>query len=120
MKHLLGIPMDGNSQLQRSLCKIPGIGIKTQKYICRECQIVPTVKWKTLTDDQVRVLSQWLEEFQEQHEISVEYRNKMKGYKENLIGLNSYRGRRLREGLPVRGQRTHSNAKTQKSIKGRV
>jgi small subunit ribosomal protein S13 len=110
MTHMFGVIMNPKKQLWICLSNIPGVGKKTAKDACQYLGLAPSVRWKDVTENQVRTLSNWLDGLKKP--LAMDYRKMRKTRKEWLIALGSYRGIRLRQGLPVRGQNTHSNAQT--------
>lgn len=133
MNNLFGTFMDENNALYKSLKKIPGVGKKTAIFACQSLGLIPTIPWKKLTEKQQRALYNWLEE--NIHEggpnttwknslgidiseginvrpLGTDYIRKKSEARKLLISLGSLRGIRLRRGLPIRGQKTHSNGRT--------
>jgi len=107
--------MNKKKALWVALSDIPGVGKKTAQDACQKLGYLPTCPWGKLTEKQQRRLQLWLEEqaFQEKAKLfGTDFRRKNQKEKEALISLGSNRGIRLRKGLPVRGQRTHSNGRT--------
>jgi small subunit ribosomal protein S13 len=113
MIRIAGINMPDNKHTVIALTEIYGIGRSRSLRICFHCKVNPTKKIKELTEQSVDLLrkevSQLVVEGDLRREVSMSIKR--------LIDLGSYRGRRHRRGLPVRGQRTKTNAKTSKGYK---
>jgi small subunit ribosomal protein S13 len=110
MSHLFGVLMNPKKPLWICLCQIPGVGKKTAFEACKNVGLAPTVSWENITENQGRALYQWLDSLNVP--LAMDFKKMRKNKKEALMALGSYRGIRLRQGLPVRGQNTHANAKT--------
>lgn len=113
MTRLFGILIEENKPLWQCLCDIPGVSKKISLKLCRELGLFFRAPWKKLTDKQRRSVQNWLvKNIVSQKVLGTDLRRKHKGDKEKLMQLGTMRGIRLRQGLPVRGQNTHSNART--------
>src|SRR6266852_6061174 len=99
MARISGVDLPREKQIQISLTYLYGIGNTSAKKVCALAQIDPTRRTKDLTDDEVHRI----------REVSLNIKR--------LMDLGCYRGLRHRKGLPVRGQRTHTNARTRKGPK---
>jgi len=104
-------------QVQISLTYIFGIGLTTSQLMCAELEIGPTTRVRDLTDPEVAQIRAYIEgnlkvEGDLRREVSQDIKRKME--------IGSYQGLRHRRGLPVRGQRTHTNARTRKGPKTTV
>lgn len=110
MARIAGVNLPSNKHVNIALTSIYGIGNSTAHKICADLNIPPFVKLKELTDDKLEELrdsiSKLLVEGDLRREVSMNIKR--------LIDLGSYRGLRHRRGLPVRGQRTKTNARTRK------
>jgi len=102
--------IDENQQLRNSLTNIFGIGKSKARTICLQIGIQPKCTYKSLRDIQLKKLRQALM----LEMIGKRLNRQQKQDIANLIKKRCYRGTRHRNRLPVRGQRTHSNAKSQK------
>jgi small subunit ribosomal protein S13 len=118
MTHLYGSPMRAKQSLWLELTKIKGIGRKTSLEICQALGIEPTCSWNQLTEIQKREINRWMDlHIAKDKKIGKELIRAQQQKKSELIALANYRGIRHRLGLPVRGQRTHTNARTARKLK---
>lgn len=122
MTHLYGIPIDSNLTLVEYLAKVPGIGIKLSLQVCKWLGLSKKTRWSQLSLNQRNSLKTFLsgtqvEAFSGSKFFGSEYRREATKRKKAIIALGTFRGIRLRQGLPVRGQKTRSNAKTSKKQK---
>lgn len=119
VSHLFGTVLPIHKSVLVCLQSIEGIGYKQSLDICKQVSILPHTPWKALTGSQVLTLSRWLEERsrQENFQFGTDLVRSQTLIKKDLIRLGSLRGIRLRLGLPVRGQNTHTNARTAKRLK---
>lgn len=115
MVYLLESELAKNKSVLFALKKIFGVGFKTSNIIIKKMGLSLNFKIKHLSKDQTLKLISLLEN------SSLKLGNDLKKLKminkKNLLSIKSYRGIRAYKGLPVRGQRTHTNAKTSKKIK---
>lgn len=111
MARIAGIDLPPNKRIEIALTYIFGIGRKTAVSILDELKIDPSTKAKDLLDADVNRIREFIEK-----EIRVEgdLRRQISLNIKRLMDLGTYRGLRHRKGLPVRGQRTHTNARTRK------
>lgn len=113
MTRLFGILMEENKELQLCLSDIPGVSKKKSLEACKALGLFHKTPWKKISDKQRRSLQNWFTSHVVPNQIlGTDLRRKAKVNKEALMSLGSYRGIRLRQGLPVRGQSTHSNGRT--------
>ena len=101
-----------NKSLIYGLRSIFGIGQKQSSIICKKLGFSNTLKVKSLSKDQINQLIKYIEFMN--LIISSDLRQKIILKKKSLISIKSYRGIRRSLGFPIRGQRTHTNAKTAK------
>jgi small subunit ribosomal protein S13 len=110
MARIAGINIPDHKHAVIALTAIYGIGRQTASQICGEVGILTTVKIKELTEDQLEsirsVVSKMTVEGDLRREVSMNIKR--------LMDLGCYRGIRHRRGLPLRGQRTRTNARTRK------
>lgn len=114
MARISGVTIPDNKQVQISLTYIYGIGPKTSQDILTVTKIVPTVRVKDLTDAE---LSRLQDVITANYTIEGELQRVVTGNLKRLRDINSYRGLRHKANLPSRGQRTRTNARTQRGKK---
>ena len=115
MPRIAGVDIPDNKRVEVSLTYIYGIGKKISKNILKTAQISPSLRTKDLTDSDVAKIRQAIEgSHLVEGELRVEVQNNIK----RLQDIGSYRGIRHRKKLPLRGQRTKSNARTRRGRKG--
>jgi small subunit ribosomal protein S13 len=114
MPRILGVDIPGRKQLRYSLRYIYGVGPARSDELIQKCNLDPVKKADDLTDEEVRALTQLL---QGEYIVEGDLRREVNGNIRRLVSINSYRGRRHRMGLPCRGQRTSTNARTCKGPK---
>src|ERR1043166_909724 len=109
---LLGVDIPDNKRIEISLRYIYGIGPALALRILRETQIDPGLHTKELTDEQLTKITGCIQ--RNKLEIEGDLRRHIAMDLKRLMAINCYRGIRHRKGLPVRGQRTQTNARTRK------
>jgi small subunit ribosomal protein S13 len=114
MARIAGIDLPPNKRAVISLQYIYGIGSTSAQKIIASAGIDPTTRTKDLTDDQARKLREIIEA---DYKVEGDLRREVTMNIKRLMDLGCYRGLRHRKGLPVRGQRTHTNARTRKGPK---
>ena len=117
MARISGVDIPRDKQAQVSLTYIYGIGLTTSQTMLTELGITPETRVRDLTDVEVAQIRSYIEanlkvEGDLRREVSQDIKRKME--------IGSYQGLRHRRGLPVRGQRTHTNARTRKGPKKTV
>ncbi|MEE9367629.1 MAG: 30S ribosomal protein S13 [Pontiella sp.] len=117
MPRVLGIDIPGRKRLEYSLRYIYGIGPTLAKSVCEKAKLDPAKKADDMTDDDIQRLVAVL---QNDYNIEGDLRREVSANIRRLISIGSYRGMRHRRGLPVRGQRTKTNARTRKGSKRTV
>jgi len=117
MPRLLGVDIPGKKKIEYALCYIYGIGLTRAKIIVAEAKIDPIKRADDLTPDELRNV---LGIVQTQYRVEGDLRREVAQNIRRLISIGSYRGTRHRKGLPVRGQRTSTNARTRKGAKKTV
>jgi len=117
MARIAGVDIPRDKQVSYSLPYVYGVGRPTALKILNQTNIAPTTMVRDLTDDEVARLRAVVE-----GEMIVEgdLRRVVRGNIQRLLEINCYRGQRHRRGLPVRGQRTKSNARTRRGTKKTV
>lgn len=111
MARIAGIDLPKDKRGVIGLTYIHGIGRSTAQDILDELEIDYDTKVKDWTDDQVSALRQKIDN---EYKVEGALRSEVKANIRRLIEIGSYRGNRHRKGLPVRGQRTQTNARTRK------
>jgi small subunit ribosomal protein S13 len=112
MPRLLGIEIPGDKRIEVSITYIYGIGPKTAKRVLERANIDPNLRAKTLSPEQISSVIHAITD--EKIMIEGDLRRELQGNLKRLQAINCYRGIRHRRGLPVRGQRTQTNARTRK------
>lgn len=110
MARIAGVDLPPNKRIDIALTYIYGIGKSLSKKILEEARIDPSVKVKDLTDDEISRIQKLVEQYPVEGELRARVAQNIK----RLIAIGCYRGLRHRRGLPVRGQRTRTNARTRK------
>jgi small subunit ribosomal protein S13 len=110
MARIAGVNIPINKHVVIGLTAIYGIGRSRAKKICQNLDILPEIKVKDLSDKQLDTLRQSILTYKVEGDLRREISISIK----RLMDLGCYRGIRHRRGLPVRGQRTRTNARTRK------
>ncbi len=110
MARIAGVNIPNHQHVKISLTSIYGIGNATSVKICMDLGIDPSVKLKDLSDSDVDKLRDYISKLTIEGDLRRELSINIK----RLMDLGCYRGLRHRRGLPVRGQRTKTNARTRK------
>ena len=111
MARIVGIDLPNEKRLEVGLTYIHGIGRPRSRKICEMAGVSHATKVKDLSEDEVSRIRQVIEE---QSGIEGDLRKEVVMNIKRLMEIGSYRGVRHRRSLPVRGQRTHTNARTRK------
>jgi small subunit ribosomal protein S13 len=111
MARIAGIDLPGNKRIEIAMTYIYGIGTKLAKQILEELEIDPATKAKDLLDADVNRIREYIEK---SLRVEGDLRRQVSLNIKRLMDLGTYRGLRHRKGLPSRGQRTHTNARTRK------
>ncbi|MEN8254966.1 MAG: 30S ribosomal protein S13 [Verrucomicrobiota bacterium] len=117
MPRVLGIDIPGRKRLEYALRYIYGIGPTLAREVIEKAKLDPAKKADDLTDEDIQHLVAVL---QSDYNIEGDLRRETSASIRRLISIGSYRGIRHRRGLPVRGQRTKTNARTRKGAKRTV
>jgi small subunit ribosomal protein S13 len=112
MPRLLGVEIPGDKRIEASLSYIYGIGPSTAKKILDQANIDPNIRAKNLTPEQLNQIIHAITA--SKLPIEGDLRREIQANLKRLQAINCYRGIRHRRGLPVRGQRTSTNARTRK------
>ena len=111
MARIAGVDIPNNKRIEIALTYIYGIGRKSANDILAQTGINPDTRAKDLTDDDVAKLRDVIEN---SYTVEGDLRREVGLNIKRMIEINCYRGIRHRKGLPVRGQRTKTNARTRK------
>ena len=117
MARIAGVDIPREKRLEISLTYVYGIGPSIAKQICEAVGVDPNTRVRDLTDEEVNHIRGWVDnnlkvEGDLRREVQQDIKRKME--------IGCYQGLRHRRGLPVRGQRTHTNARTRKGPKKTV
>jgi small subunit ribosomal protein S13 len=111
MARLAGVDLPRNKRMEVALTYIYGIGRSRAQEICENVGLSPDLRTDKITDEQTAKIRAYIEShFKVEGDLRRETGLSIK----RLMDINCYRGIRHRKGLPVRGQRTRSNARTRK------
>ena len=111
MPRVLGVDIPANKRLEVSLTYLFGVGRVTAHRICEKLAFDPGMKARDLSEEEITRLANHLTE---EHVVEGALRRQLATSIARLRDIGCYRGLRHRRGLPVRGQRTHTNARTRK------
>ncbi|NED94425.1 30S ribosomal protein S13 [Phytoactinopolyspora alkaliphila] len=117
MARLVGVDLPRDKRLEVALTYIFGIGRTRSLETLKQTGISPDLRVKDLGDEELVKLRDWIEA---NYQIEGDLRREVQGDIRRKIEIGSYQGIRHRRGLPVRGQRTHTNARTRKGRKKTV
>ncbi|MDX9971802.1 MAG: 30S ribosomal protein S13 [FCB group bacterium] len=115
MARIVGIDLPRDKRVEAGLQYIYGIGLTRARQVLTETGISPSVRVRDLTDEEVSRLSAAI---QNSFKVEGDLRREVTGNIKRLMDINCYRGQRHKRSLPVRGQRTHTNARTRKGPRG--
>ncbi len=110
MARLIGVEVPDQKKIGIALRYIYGIGPSTAIEVCEKASVDPNVRAKDLKDEQLAHLATVLQGYRTEGDLRREVQTNIK----RLMTINCYRGIRHKKGLPVRGQRTSTNARTRK------
>jgi small subunit ribosomal protein S13 len=111
MARISGVDLPGRKHITISLRYLFGIGPKVAAAICAEAQIPPNKMTDSLDEGELRRIREIIDA---KYKVEGDLRREIQMNIKRLMDLGCYRGLRHRRGLPVRGQRTHTNARTRK------
>ena len=117
MARIAGVNLPNQKRLEIGLTYIYGIGQSVAQKICKDLELDPDQKVKDLTDDEVTKLRAYIDD---NVEVEGDLRRERSQAIKRLSEIGCYRGLRHRRGLPTRGQRTKTNARTRKGPKKTV
>ena len=111
MARIAGVDIPNNKRVEIALTYIYGIGLKSSQDILAKTGINPDTRAKDLTEAEIASLR---DEIEANYNVEGDLRREVALNIKSLVEINCYRGIRHRKGLPVRGQRTKTNARTRK------
>jgi small subunit ribosomal protein S13 len=117
MARIAGVDLPRRKHIAYALPYVYGIGESTAKEICAKANIDPTRKVDDLTDAEVKTIRDVIDA---DYKVEGDLRREVQMNIKRLMDLGCYRGLRHRKGLPVRGQRTHTNSRTRKGPRKRM
>ena len=117
MPRLVGVDLPLNKRIEIALTYIYGIGLTTSKKVLAATGVDPNVRAKDLTEDDLTKLRDYI---QENLQVEGDLHREVSQNVKRLMEIGCYRGLRHRRGLPVRGQRTHTNARTRKGPRKQI
>ena len=117
MARLVGVDLPRNKRIEIALTYIYGIGDTTAKQIIAETGVDPDVRVKDLTEEDLAKLRDYI---QQNLKVEGDLHREVSQNVKRLMEIGCYRGIRHRKSLPVRGQRTHTNARTRKGPRKQI
>jgi small subunit ribosomal protein S13 len=117
MARIAGIDLPPNKRVEISLTYIFGIGRARSRSILNKARVDETIKVKDLTEEQVSNIRKVIDQ---EGKVEGDLKKEISMNIKRLMDIGCYRGMRHRRGLPVRGQRTHTNARTRKGPRGKL
>jgi len=117
MPRIVGIDLPKEKRIEAALTYIHGIGVSSANKILKSAGVSPDTRAKDLSEEEVSRLTAII---QKEFKIEGDLRREVSSNIKRLIDIGAYRGFRHRRGLPVRGQRTKTNARTRKGPKKTV
>ena len=117
MARIAGVDIPNAKRVEISLCYIYGIGLSTSRKILERTRINPDTRVKDLSEEEVNRLREVIDR---EHKVEGDLRREVDLNIKRLIEIGCYRGMRHRRNLPVRGQRTRTNARTRRGPKRTV
>ena len=117
MARISGVDLPRDKRVEIGLTYIFGIGLTTSKKIVADTGINPSTRIKDLTEEEVAALREYIDK---NVEVEGDLRREVSQNIKRLMEIGCYRGLRHRKGLPVRGQRTHTNARTRKGPRPQI
>ena len=117
MARLFGVDLPRDKRIEVGLTYIYGIGPTTAKKIIAETGVDPDIRVKDLSEDDLTKLRDYI---QDNLKVEGDLHREVSQNIKRLMEIGCYRGLRHRRGLPVRGQRTHTNARTRKGPRKQI
>lgn len=117
MARLVGVDLPRNKRIEIALTYIYGIGLATAKEIIAATGVDPDIRVKDLSEEDLAKLRDYI---QQNLKVEGDLHREVSQNVKRLMEIGCYRGLRHRRGLPVRGQRTHTNARTRKGPRKQI
>lgn len=117
MARIQGVDLPREKRVEIGLTYIYGIGLTTSQVILRETGIDPSTRVRDLTEEEIVSLRDYIDR---NLKVEGDLRREVSQNIKRLMEIGCYRGLRHRKGLPVRGQRTHTNARTRKGPRRQI
>lgn len=117
MARITGVDLPRDKRVEIGLTYIYGIGLTTSKEILTATKINPDTRVRDLTEDEVVALRDYIDK---NLQVEGDLRREVSQNIKRLMEIGCYRGLRHRKGLPVRGQRTHTNARSRKGPRRQI
>ncbi len=117
MARIVGVDLPRDKRVEIGLTYIYGIGLTTSKKIIAATGINPDTRVRDLTEDEVIAIRDYIDK---NLQVEGDLRREVSQNIKRLMEIGCYRGLRHRKGLPVRGQRTHTNARTRKGPRKQI
>ena len=117
MARLVGVDLPRNKRIEIALTYIYGIGLTTAKEIIAATGVDPDIRVKDLSEEDLAKLRDYI---QQNLKVEGDLHREVSQNVKRLMEIGCYRGLRHRKGLPVRGQRTHTNARTRKGPRKQI
>ena len=117
MPRIVGVDLPKDKRIVIALTYLFGVGRTRAQALLREAKMDPNKRARELTDEEIAKLAQLI---QSRHKVEGDLRREISGHIKRLVDIGSYRGSRHKRGLPARGQRTRTNARTRKGPRPRV
>jgi small subunit ribosomal protein S13 len=117
LARIAGVDLPREKRVEIGLTYIFGIGLTTSQKVLRETGISPDTRVRNLTEEEVVRLREFIDR---QLKVEGDLRREVGQNIKRLMEIGCYRGLRHRKGLPVRGQRTHTNARTRKGPRRQI
>ena len=117
MARLVGVDLPRNKRIEIALTHIYGIGLTTAKEIIAATGVDPDIRVKDLSEEDLAKLRDYI---QQNLKVEGDLHREVSQNVKRLMEIGCYRGLRHRRGLPVRGQRTHTNARTRKGPRKQI
>jgi small subunit ribosomal protein S13 len=117
LARISGVDLPREKRVEIGLTYIFGVGLTTSQLILRETGINPDTRVRNLTEEEVVRLREYIDR---NLKVEGDLRREVSQNIKRLMEIGCYRGLRHRKGLPVRGQRTHTNARTRKGPRRQI